>query len=276
MNTVSGQWMVFVAGWQCFFGATRSSSTARIHRAPPSFPLPRSSSTPSPLLPLPKHFWNLFHSFQQFLHPVLPHKTRNDLVSRALKAPLPHPAQADPAPPSLHLAQVRHRPGRHLEANFLSNPVLNLSVSRVAPRHCSSSSGSSRQLLVAAAAVRQWPPSRWRPAVVRTLPPHTPTIPRECLPAWKKAKLLAADAQLWRDGLRAGGRPPLQVGGGLGCHCVYNLQKEQQSKGPEVEYSCVELSTASTSLLCSRRARAIVQKKCSLKVDLEQWIGLRF
>ena len=143
-----------------------------------------------------QHFWNLFHSFQQFLHPVLPHKTRNDLVSRALKAPLPHPAQVDPAPPSLHLAQVRHRPGRHLEANFLSNPVLNLSVSRVAPRHCSSSSGSSRQLLVAAAAVRQWPPSRWRPAVVRTLPPHTPTIPRECLPAWKKAKLLAADAQL--------------------------------------------------------------------------------
>ena len=56
MNTVSGQWMVFVAGWQCFFGATRSSSTARIHRAPPSFPLPRSSSTPSPLLPLPNTF----------------------------------------------------------------------------------------------------------------------------------------------------------------------------------------------------------------------------
>ena len=130
MNTVSGQWMVFVAGWQCFFGATRSSSTARIHRAPPSFPLPRSSSTPSPLLPLPKHFWNLFHSFQQFLHPVLPHKTRNDLVSRALKAPLPHPAQVDPAPPSLHLAQVRHRPGRQsLDSNLFLHATQRLSPS---------------------------------------------------------------------------------------------------------------------------------------------------
>lgn len=100
-----------------FLAPTRSSSTARTHPPPPSCPLlPSSSPTPSP-----QHVENelpLSHSFEHFGHPGPPHKRK----SVSVKAALPHLKQVDAAPPSLHLAQVRHRPGRPLEANFLSKP----------------------------------------------------------------------------------------------------------------------------------------------------------
>ena len=170
MNTVSGQWMACVGLWQCFW---RPQDLPQL-LAPilPLLPAPCSPAPPQLLLP------NTLKMSSPSPTPLNTSGTQAPLtrgkVSRwrqpcrtSNRSTLPRPACTWP--------RWGTGQGGLWKPIFCPNPALNLSVPswRVAPRHCSSGSSSSRQLLVAAA-VRQWPPSRWRPAVVRTLPPHTP------------------------------------------------------------------------------------------------------